>query len=93
MDDTDESSRLHVHIIPGNSEWLRITTTEPQRVGREWDPIATYTKLGWTITLPGKEIDTTNMLLNETSSVDYEELCTLDLLGLADPSTGDQAVV
>lgn len=58
MDDTDERSRLHVHIIPGNSEWLRITTTEPQRVGREWDPI------GWTITLPGKEIDTTNMLLN-----------------------------
>lgn len=64
MDDTDERSRLHVHIIPANSEWLRITTTEPQRVGREWDPIATYTKLGWTITLPGKEIDTTNMLLN-----------------------------
>ena len=35
-----------VHIILGNSECRRITTTEPQRAGREWDPVATYTKMG-----------------------------------------------
>ena len=55
MDDNDERPRLPVHIILGNSECPRISTTEPQRVGREWDPVASYTKLGWTITSPGKE--------------------------------------
>ncbi|KAL9957559.1 hypothetical protein ACROYT_G039201, partial [Oculina patagonica] len=57
------------------------------------DPVASYTKLGWTITSPGKEIDTTSMLLTQTSKVDYEELCKLDVLGLADSPSGDQGVV
>ena len=48
---------LPVHIILGNSECRRITTTEPQRAGREWDPVATYTKLSKSIALPGKEIN------------------------------------
>ena len=93
MDDNDERPRLPVHLILGNSECPRISTTEPQRVGREWDPVASYTKLGWTITSPGKEIDTTTMLLTQTSRVDYEELCKLDILGLADSPSGDQGVV
>ena len=93
MDDTDERPRLTVHIILGNSQCPRISTTEPQRVEREWDPVASRTKLGWTITSPGKEVDTTSMLLTETSSVDYEELCKLDLLGLADLPAGDQGVI
>ena len=93
MDDNDERPRLPVHIILGNSECPRMSTTEPQRVGREWDPVASYTKLGWTITSPGREIDTTSMLLTQTSRVDYEELCKLDVLGLADSPSGDQGVV
>ena len=93
MDDNDERPRLPVHIILGNSECPRISTTEPQRVGREWDPVASYTKLGWTITSPGKEIDTTSMLLTQTSRVDYEDLCKLDVLGFADSPSGDQSVV
>ena len=93
MDDKDERHRLPVHITLGNSECPRISTTEPQRVGREWDPVASYTKLGWTITSLGKEIDTTSMLLTQTSRVDYEELCKLDVLGLADSPSGDQGVV
>ena len=40
---------------------------------------------------PGKEpIDITNMLLTQTSHVDYEELCRLDVLGLSDTPTNDQ---
>ena len=70
-----------------------MSTTEPQRVGREWNPVASYTKLGWTITSPGKEIDTTSMLLTQTSRVDYEDLCKLDVLGLEDSPSGDQSVV
>ena len=70
-----------------------MSTTEPQRVGREWNPVASYTKLGWTITSPGKEIDTTSMFLTQTSRVDYEDLCKLDVLGFADSPSGDQSVV
>ena len=33
------------------------------------------------------------MVLTQKSSVNYEELCKLDVLGLADLPTGDQAVV
>ena len=93
MDENDGRPRLPVHIILGNSECPRISTTEPQRVRREWDPVVSYTKLGWTITSPGKEIDTTSMLLTQTSKVDYEELCKLDVLGLADSPSRDQVVV
>ena len=70
-----------------------MSTTEPQRVGREWNPVASYTKLGWSITSPGKEIDTTSMFLTQTSRVDYEDLCKLDVLGFADSPSGDQSVV
>ena len=93
MDDADDKARRPVQLILGNSECLRISTTEPQRVGREWDPVASYNKFGWTITSPGQELDTTNMLLTQTSIVDYEKLCKLDVLGLADTPTGDQSVV
>ena len=93
MDNNDERLCLPVHIILGNSECPRISTTKPQRVEREWDPLASYTKLGWTITSPGKETDTTSMLLTQMSRVDYEDLCKLDLLGLADSPSGDQGVV
>ena len=93
MNDTDERPRLPVHIILGNSETPRISTREPQRVGREWDPVASYTKLGGAITSPGKEIDSTNMLLTQTSKTDYEELCQLDVLVLADAPMEDQGVV
>ena len=63
MDENDGRPFLPVHIILGNSECPRISTAEPQRVGREWGPVVSYTKLGWTITSPGKEIDTISMLL------------------------------
>lgn len=93
MNDTDERPRLPVHIILENSETPRISTRKPQRVGREWDPVASYTKLGWAITSPGKEIDSTNKLLTQTSETDYEGLCQLDVLGLAYTPTGDQGVM
>lgn len=93
IDDNDERPHLSVHIILGNSECHRISTTKPQRVGREWYPVASYTKLGWIITSPGREIDTTSILLTQTSRVDHEELCKLNVLGLTDSPSGDQGVV
>ena len=91
MDDNDERPRLPMHLILGNSECPRNSTTEPQRVGGEWDPVANYNKLGWTITSPGKEVDTTSMVLTQTSRVDYEDLSKLDVLGLANSPSGDHS--
>ena len=51
------------------------------------------TKLGWAIMSPGKEVDLTTVFCTQTSQIDYDNLCKLDVLGLADTSTGDQAEV
>ena len=67
MDDEDNRARLPVHLILGNSECPRISTADPQRVGGEWDPVASYTKFGWTITSPVHEFDTSAMLLMQTA--------------------------
>jgi len=36
MDDTNDKPHLPVHLILGNSECPRISTSEPQHVGKEW---------------------------------------------------------
>ena len=53
---------------------------------KKWDPVATLTKLGWTITLPGQEFDVSAMLLPQTAQVDNEELCKLDFPWSCRPS-------
>ena len=42
---------------------------------------------------PGKKVDLTLMFFKQTSHVEYNNLCKLDVLGLADSSTYDQAEV
>ena len=42
---------------------------------------------------PGSEFDHNTMLLTQTSQSDYEELCRLDVLGLADTPEHDQSMV
>ncbi|XP_028413536.1 uncharacterized protein LOC114536372 [Dendronephthya gigantea] len=42
---------------------------------------------------PGEEFDKNTMLMTQTSQTDYEELCRLDVLGLADVPTHDQGTV
>ena len=42
---------------------------------------------------PGKELDLGNMFLMQTSGIDYQELCKLDVLGLKDKPNGDQETV
>ena len=53
------------------------------------DEKAEYTKFGWTILSPGTELDLSNMFLTQTSAIDFEELCKLDVLGLKDNPSGD----
>ena len=93
MEDKDPKPYLPIHLIFGASEYAAIKTTERPRVGRPCEPVAEKTKFGWTIMLPGRDIDHTNMLLTQTSHVDYEELCRLDMMGLQDVPEHDQRAV
>jgi len=93
MDDVDAKRELPVHLILGTSEYARIKTETTPKIGQSGEPIAELTRLGWTIMSPGSEPDLTNMFLTQTSTVDYEALCRLDVLGLEDRPVGDQCLV
>ena len=55
--------KIHVHLILGTNEHAKIKTGTRQRIGRPGEPVAEYTRLGWTIMSPGKELDFGNMFL------------------------------
>ena len=57
-------------------------TQERPRVGLPGEPTAELTKLSWDILLPRKENTSTNILFTKTSLRDYENLCSLDCLGV-----------
>jgi uncharacterized protein YoxC len=90
MDDDDTKAELPVHVILGASEYAQIKTETKPRVGHPGEPVAERTRFGWTMMSPGKEVDLGNVLLAQTSSVDYENLCRLDVLGLKDTPPGSQ---
>ena len=56
-------------------------------------PIAELTKFGWFLMGPGYEFESNVMLMTQTSHAEYEELCSLDVLGLEDTPQHDQSVV
>ena len=91
MEDKDSKDIMSVHLILGASDYAKIRTETAPRVGALGEPIGEKTKLGWTIISPGKEVDLTPMFFTQTSHVDYDNLCKLDVL--ADTSAGDQAEV
>ena len=93
MIDNDEKDLLPVHVVLGASEYARIKTKCGQKVGSPGEPVAEKTVFGWTIMSPGRETDSSQMLLTQTSTVDYEELCRLDVLGLEDTAENDQNTV
>ena len=90
MDDTDTKQELPVHLILGTSEYTKIKTKTTPKLGKPGEPVAEFTLLGWTIMSPSKEADLTKMLLTQTTSSDYENLCRRDVLGLKDHPAGDQ---
>ena len=93
MTDHDPKPHLPVHLILGASDYAAIKMSERPRIGLPGEPVAERTKQGWTIMSPGTEIDHTNMLLTQTSHVDYEELCGMDVLALEDTPEHDQCPV
>jgi hypothetical protein len=86
MDDYDTKPQLPIHLVLGNGECARIKTSTKPLVGNDCEPIAEKTKLGWFIMSPGVEFDKNTMLMTQTSQADFENLCRLDVLGLADSS-------
>ena len=84
--DSDTKDQLPVHVIFGSGEYARIRTETKPQVGDEGKPIAELTKMGWFIMSPGTEFVRNTMLYSQTSQSDYEELCRMDELGLADAS-------
>ena len=93
MEDMDSNDILPVHLNLGVSDYAKMKTETAPRVGVLGEPILKKTKLGWTIMSPGKEVDLSQMFFTHSSHVDYDNLCKLDVLDLADSSTGDQAKV
>ena len=93
LDDVPIKKKLPVHLILGANEYAKIRTRAQLRVGRQGEPLAEHTRFGWSIMAPGVESDVTAGFLAVNSTVDYEHLCALDVLGLADTPSGDQEMV
>lgn len=81
MDDDNTKCQFPIHLVLGAAEYSRIKTDTPQRVGREYQPVGERTKLGWLLVAPGQEFNRELMMLTQTTHVECEQLCRLDVLG------------
>jgi hypothetical protein len=55
--DNGKKASLPVHVVLNGGEYARIKTETKPQVGKEGEPVAEYTKLGWFIMSPGEEFD------------------------------------
>ena len=86
-------SELPVHLELEASEYSRIKTVVPPKIGNVGEPVAEYTRFGWTIISPGTELDLSNLYITQSTVKDYDRLCSLDVLGIEDsPSSRPNAV-
>ena len=92
MDDKGTKDRLPIPVILGISEYVRIKTPSKPLMGGPGEPVAEHTMFGWSIMSPGVEFDKSTMLFTQTSLVDFEDLCRLDILGLADTPENQDTV-
>ena len=93
IEDRDKKAKLPVHVVLGNGDYSRIKTETRPRVGKDMEPVAELTQLGWFLMSPGKEFNRKRMLLTQTNQLDFERLCRLDVLGLEDAPEHDQQIV
>ena len=91
--DKNSKEQLPIHLILGVGEYAKIKTSARQKVGVPGYPVAELTKFGWILVSPGQGVDLSQMFLTQTSSVEYEELGRIDVLGLDDTPVGDQEAV
>ena len=88
IDDLDEKDELPIHMVIGLSEFTKSKTTTPARVGKIGEPVEERTEFGWVVMSPGQEVNS-RLYLAQTTDSDYEQLCDLDVLGVADSSAGE----
>ncbi|XP_022781218.1 uncharacterized protein LOC111322405 [Stylophora pistillata] len=93
IEDNDTRPQIPIHVVLGASEYATIKTSTAQRVGKPGQPVAEKTLLGWTLMSPGREDVGSPALLTQSALTDYEQLCALDALGLADTYEKDQQAV
>ena len=84
---------LPIHVVLGVNEYAAIKTRTAAQVGIPGQPVAEHTHLGWIMMSHGREEFTRPLLLTQSTSRDYEQLCALDVLGLADVPENDQETV
>ena len=75
-------STLPIQVIPGASGYFAKIKANT-RVGEPGEPIAEFKSFGWTIMSPG-QTNLSSVYLTRSSSSDYKQLCSLDVLGLED---------
>ena len=90
IEDNDSRLQIPIHVVLGASEYATIKTSTAQRVVKPGQPVAEKTLLGWTLMSPEREDVGSPVLLTQSALVDYEQLCSLDVLGLADSHKSDQ---
>ena len=93
IEENDARPQIPIHVMLGASEYATVKTSTAQRVGKPGQPVAEKTLLGWTLMSPGREDVGSPMLLTQSALTDYEQLCILDVLGLADTHENDQQAV
>ena len=84
FEDQPTKGKLPVHIILGANEYAKIRTSQV-RIGRQREPVAELTRFGWALMSPGEDLDPTAGCMAVNTAMDHERLCSLDVLGLADP--------
>ena len=84
---------LPIHVVLGVNEYAAIKTRTAAQVGIPGQPVAARTQLRWIMMSHGREEFTSPLLLTQSTSRDYEQLCALDVLGLADVPENDQETV
>ena len=89
----DTKRDLPVHVILGAGDYTKIKIQERARLGQPGEPIAELTRLGWVVVFPGQESGLTNMMFSKTSVHDYENLCSLDVLGVKEEHVRQVKVV
>ena len=93
LNDPADKATLPVHLVLGAGDYARIKTQAKPLIGQEGEPIAQRTRLGWFLMSPGTEVNQPALMFAQTSQSDYEDLCRLDVLGLADYTENDQQAV
>ena len=77
----------------GAGDYTKIKPQERARVGRPGGPIAELNRLGWVVISPGQESGLANMMFSKTSIHDYENLHSLDVLGVKEEHARRDEVV